>query len=128
VAEYIYATRHDHKLILSPKDMNLVGDANASYAEHPNGKSHSGGVVGFNSDTSCYFGYISSKQPVVAKSAGEAELIAQNKVGDLIEWAQEILQELGYPQKKVPMLTDSAHIPVAKQEMVSLFLFFATFQ
>jgi hypothetical protein len=37
----------------------------------------------------------------VAKSAGEAELIAQNIVGDLVEWACEMLQELGYAQKKV---------------------------
>ena len=37
----------------------------------------------------------------MAKSAGEAELIAQNIVGDLVEWACEMLQELGYAQKKV---------------------------
>jgi len=69
--------------------------------------SHSGGVVGFASDTSCYFGFASAKQPVVAKSVGEAELIAHNKVGDLIEWASEMHDELGYPQDKVPMLVDS---------------------
>jgi hypothetical protein len=43
----------------------------------------------------------------VAKSAGEAELIAHTKVGDLIEWAREMLDELGYPQDKVPVLVDS---------------------
>ncbi len=37
------------------------------------------------SDTGCYFGFVSSKQPVVAKSVGEVELIAHNKVGDLVE-------------------------------------------
>ncbi|MFN9981749.1 MAG: Ty1/Copia family ribonuclease HI, partial [bacterium] len=58
-------------------------------------------------DTSCYFGFASAKQPVVAKSVGEAELIAHNKVGDLIEWDSEMLDELGYPQDKVPMLVDS---------------------
>jgi hypothetical protein len=52
-------------------------------------------------------GFVSIKQPVVAKSVGEAELIAQNKVGDLVEWARELLEELGYAQKKVPMLVDS---------------------
>jgi hypothetical protein len=56
--------------------LNLVSAADASYAEHPDGKSHSGGAVGFESDSSCYFEFVSSKQPVVAKSAGEAELIA----------------------------------------------------
>jgi hypothetical protein len=48
-----------------------------------------------------------SKQPVVAKSAGEAELIGQNKVGDLVEWAREFLQDVGYSHKKVLMLVDS---------------------
>jgi hypothetical protein len=43
---------------------------------------------------------MSSKQPVVAKLVGEAELIAQNKVGDLVEWARDLLEELGYVQEK----------------------------
>jgi hypothetical protein len=64
-------------------------------------------VIGFEPDTSCYFGFESLKQPVVANSAGEAELIAQNKVGDLVEWARELLEELGFVQDKVPMLVDS---------------------
>jgi hypothetical protein len=50
---------------------------------------------------------MSSKQPVAAKSAGEAELIGQNKVGDLVEWAREFLQDLGYSHEKVLMLVDS---------------------
>jgi hypothetical protein len=107
VAEYIYGCKDTHKLLLKPKSLTLVSAADASYAEHPDGKSHSGGAVGFESDLSCYFGFVSSKQPVVAKSAGEAELIAQNKVGDLVEWAREMLNELGYPLKKVPVLVDS---------------------
>ena len=107
VAEYIYGCKDTHKLVLRPKSLKLISVADASYAEHTDGKSHSGGVVGFESDTSCYFGFISSKQPVVAKSAGEAELIAHNKIGDLVEWAREMLEELGYPQKKVPMYVDS---------------------
>jgi hypothetical protein len=43
---------------------------------------------------------VSSKQPVVAKSAGKAELIAQNKLGDLVEWARHLLEELGYSQEQ----------------------------
>jgi hypothetical protein len=37
---------------------------------------------------------MSCKQPVVAKSAGEAELIGHNKVGDLAEWARQMMEEL----------------------------------
>jgi len=102
-------------LILEPKSLNLVSAADASYAEHPDGKSHSGGAVGFVSDSSCYFGFVSAKQPMVAKSAGEAELIAQNKVGDLVEWAREMLNELGYLQKKVPILVSTCAMQMVKQ-------------
>jgi hypothetical protein len=35
--------------------------------------------VGFESDTGCYFGFVSSKQLVAAKSVGETELIEQSK-------------------------------------------------
>jgi hypothetical protein len=94
-------------MVLSPKQLTLVSAADASYVEHPDGKSRSGGAVGFASDMSCYFAFVSSKQLVVAKMAGEAELIAQNKVGNMVEWARHILEELGFPQKTVPMMVDS---------------------
>jgi hypothetical protein len=107
VAEYIFGSKDAHCLVLAPKSLKLVSTADASYAEHVDGKSHSGGTIGFESEASCNFAFLSSKQPVVAKSAGEAELIAQNKVGDFVEWARELLEELGYPQEKVPMAVDS---------------------
>jgi hypothetical protein len=107
VAQYVYGCKDTHKLILAPKSMKLIGAADASYGEHVDGKSHTGGVIGFESESSCYFAYVSSKQPVIAKSAGEAELIAENKIGDYIEWSRELLKELGYHQGKVPMYVDS---------------------
>ncbi len=85
VAENVYKCKDTHKMVLSPKNLNLVSAADASYAEHPDEKSHSGGLVRFDSETSCNFAFVSSKQPVVAQSAGEAELIAQSKVGNLVE-------------------------------------------
>lgn len=42
----------------------------------------------------------------MAKSGGEAALIAQKRVEVLVEWGHEMLQELGYPEKKVPMHVD----------------------
>ena len=80
VAEYIYGCKNIHRLVLKPKSMKMVSAADASYAEHPDGKSHSGGDFGSESDSSCYFGFVSSKQPVVAKLTGEAELIGQTKL------------------------------------------------
>jgi hypothetical protein len=107
VAEYIYGCQNQHKSILAPKSLKMISTADASYGEHADGKSHSSGTVGFESDTSCNFAFVSGKQPVVAKSVGEAELIAENKVGDHVEWCREILEELGYPQECVPMYVDS---------------------
>jgi hypothetical protein len=107
VAEYIFGCRLKHKLILVPKSMKLMSAADAAYAIHADAKSHTGGVVGFESDLFCYFGYVSSKQPVIAKSAREAELIAENKMGDYVEWSRELVKELGYPQGCVPMYVDS---------------------
>ena len=87
--------------------MKLMSAADAAYAIHADAKSHTGGVVGFESGSSCYFAYVSSKQPVIAKSAGEAELIAKNKTGDYVECSRELVEELGYPQGCVPMYVDS---------------------
>jgi hypothetical protein len=107
VAQYVYGCKDTYKLILAPKSMKLIGAGDASYSEHADGKSHTGGVIGFESDSSCYFAYVSSKQPVIAKSVGEAELIAENKISDYIEWSRELLEELGYHQGKLPMYVDS---------------------
>ena len=51
----------------------LISAAEASYAEYPDEKNNHGGVVSFELDTSCYIGFMPSKQPVIAKSAGEAK-------------------------------------------------------
>jgi hypothetical protein len=55
VTECLYATIDVNKLVLCPRDMQLVSAADASYALHPDRKSHGGGVAGFSSDTSFYF-------------------------------------------------------------------------
>lgn len=64
-------------------------------------------MVRFESETGCDFAFLSSKQLVVAKSAGEPELIAHNKVGDLKECVREMLEEFFFLQAKVPMLVDN---------------------
>ena len=53
VAEYIVGCGENHGLILSPKSLQLVAKSDASYAEHADGKSHTGGAVGFESDYAC---------------------------------------------------------------------------
>ena len=76
VAEYIVGCGENHGLILSPKSLQLVAKSDASYVENADGKSHMGGAVGFESDYACRFMWLSTKQPVVALSTCESELIA----------------------------------------------------
>ena len=107
VAEYIYGCRDDRVMILDPKSLQLVATSDASYAENVDGTSNDGGSVGFESDTCCWLAFVTGKQPVVAMSACEAELIAVNKVGTYVEWAKQLMEELGYPQETITIYQDS---------------------
>jgi hypothetical protein len=107
VLTYIHKTGGNNKLIFAPSSMQLVASADASYGEHIDGKSHTGGCVGFESVSGCWTIFVSQKQPVIAKSSCEAELIAVNTVGDHVEWAIQLMEELGYPQQAVPIEQDN---------------------
>jgi hypothetical protein len=52
LVEYIYGCKDKHKMIIAPKSLKMMSASDASYGEHVDGKSHSGGVVSFESDTS----------------------------------------------------------------------------
>ena len=71
------------------------------------GKSHTGGCIGFESDTACWFLWISTKQPVVALSTCESELIATSTVGCGMEWARQFVQELGFTQLPIEIGVDN---------------------
>lgn len=94
-------------MILAPKSLQIVAASDASYAENVDGTSNDGGCVGFESDTCCWTAFVAGKQPVVAMSACEAELIAVNKVGTFVEWERQIMEELGFPQNTVTVYQDS---------------------
>jgi hypothetical protein len=70
VAEYMHKCEGRHKYVLAPKSLLIVGCADATHATHADAKSHTGRVVGFESNKSCWVTLISGKQSVVAKSAG----------------------------------------------------------
>ena len=63
MAEYIVGCGENHNLILAPKSLQLTARSDASYAEHKVGRSHTGDCVGFESDTACWFLWLSAKQP-----------------------------------------------------------------
>ena len=88
----------EHCLILAPKSLKLIARSDASYAEHKDGRSHTGGCIGFERNTACWLMCVSSKQPVVALSNCESELIATSTIGCGVEWDRQFLQELGHVQ------------------------------
>jgi hypothetical protein len=108
VAAYIVGLRDSHRMVLTPRSLQLIASADGSYGENPDGTSNTGGCVGFESDDKgCWFANFHGKQPVVCKSACEMEGVAENMIGDIVEWAREFLEELGFPQKTVIMEVDS---------------------
>jgi hypothetical protein len=85
-----------HELYLRPKSLRIVGYADASYAERSTGHSQTGGCVGVEGvNGPCLFVFLSSKQPIIAKSSCEAELIAANTVCDYYVWLHECLGAIG---------------------------------
>jgi hypothetical protein len=80
----------------------MISTADASYAEHSDGKCHTAGTVGFESDTSYYFVFVSNKQPVVAKSAGEAELIQKIRLEILLSGLESYWMNSDILKKKPP--------------------------
>ena len=107
VTEYIAGCGEKHCLVLAPKTLQIIAKSDASYAEHADGKSHTGGCIGFESDTACWFLWISTKQPVVALSTCESELIATSTVGCGMEWARQFVQELGFTQLPIEIGVDN---------------------
>jgi hypothetical protein len=99
----------DHFLMLKPKSLKIVCYADASYGEHEDGKSHTGGVVGFEGFEKGIspIMFISGKQPVVAKSSYEAELIAASTVGDSFVWLKDMMLELGLNESDSVMYQDN---------------------
>lgn len=103
--EYLNQTQENHCLFLRPKSFNIIAYADASYGERVTGHSQTGGCVGFEGFSSpSFFIFTSQKQPVVAKSSCEAELIAANTVADGVVWLQETLLMLGLQGDQTPIL------------------------
>jgi hypothetical protein len=107
VAEYMYGTKDNHCMILQPTSLQVTASSDASYAEHADGRSHTGGCVGFESNKCAWVAFISQKQPQVAKSTCISELYAVNAVGEYVEWIVQVMEELDYPQKTVKISQDN---------------------
>ena len=88
----------DHCLVIRPASLDLVCSADASYAVHEDGKSHSGYCVGFKGwgdlpDSFCFFA--SHKQSLVTLSSCEAELVCANSGATSLVWGALWMEEIG---------------------------------
>lgn len=104
VIKYLRGTKN-MRLHLSAKD-GICVDAyvDASYAVHPDAKSHTGVVMGLGQgSTYCK----SSKQKLVAKSSTEAELIGVSDGLTQILWTRNFLQGQGYDVGPVTLHQDN---------------------
>ena len=85
----------DDKLILTVHDIRILRWwVDASFAVHPNMRSHTGGVLSFGKGTPIT---ISSKQKLNSRSSTDAELIGCDDVMSPILWTKLFMEAQGIP-------------------------------
>ena len=109
VLYYFNNNLEEHCLYLRPLSFKVVASADASYAEHEDAKSHTGGCVGFegNNGNGSYFLFESSKQSVVSKSSTEAELVCANTIAESGEYIRQFMAEINLDDGPVTMAQDN---------------------
>jgi len=91
--KYLNGTKAD-KLTLSADNLHVVKwYVDASFAVHPDFKSHTGGIMTFGSGAVLY---LSRKQKLNNRSSTEAELVSADHAATLIMWTQLFMEAQGY--------------------------------
>lgn len=102
---YLDATQ-DMSLIIKPSNLNLQVYIDASYAIHPESRSHYGIAVCLG-EQGYAFHCKSSAIKVVCRSSTEAEIHAANEVSSDVLHAIDLLTELKHLQDPVPFYEDN---------------------
>jgi hypothetical protein len=102
--EFLNATR-DEELTLAADNLTVIKwYVDASFAVHPDFKSHTGGVMTFGQGA---VQSISRKQKINTKSSTTAELVAADDVSTMILWTKLFLEEQGYEIEKNILYQDN---------------------
>jgi Reverse transcriptase (RNA-dependent DNA polymerase) len=102
--KYCNGTRGD-KLTLSADDLRVVKwYVDASFAVHPDFKSHTGGVMTFGEGA---IQTVSRKQKLNTRSSTEAELVGADDLSTMILWTKLFLADQGYDVEKNVLLQDN---------------------
>ncbi len=105
VKRYLNGTR-SLVLRLRPHDLKIRGIADASYGTFPDGKSNSGIIVSMGYPNAPIVAK-STKQKAVANSSSGAELIAFASALEEVLWIKNLLEELGFEMKGIPIEQDN---------------------
>jgi hypothetical protein len=82
----------------------LIGWVDASYANQEKCKSTTGWLFTFGGTA---ISWLSSRQPVVALSSCEAELIAANSATQEAIWLNQLLSDIGIESSTIPLMEDN---------------------
>jgi len=96
---YVIGTREIGLRLYSHEGVKLFATVDASYACHPDFKSHSGCTLHIGKDSASLI-TISKKQKITADSSTSAEFIATHLIAKEIMWARNLLKSVGYPQEE----------------------------
>jgi hypothetical protein len=97
ILQYIYNTKELGITFSASEDSQLYAFIDASYANHPDRKSHYGVSMHYGRNNGA-FHVASKKMRIVALSSTEAEYIALCEGAKIISWARQFLDELGFKQ------------------------------
>ena len=85
-------------LIIIAEDISIVKwMVDASFAVHPDFRSHTGATLLFGGISSGTIVSVSRKQKMNTKSSTESELVGADDVSSLILWTQLFMEKQGYP-------------------------------
>jgi hypothetical protein len=105
VLKYINYTKH-RVLTINVTDLQVNVYADASYAVHTNGRSHSGGIIMCGTNGGVIYAR-SNKQKLVSLSSTEAEIIAVNDILMRGIQIQSLLVEMGVKSTNIILFQDN---------------------
>ena len=101
---YLHSTKLWHKTLTADNLRVMKWWIDASFAVHPDFKSHTGSVMSMGSGAAQV---MSKKQKLVSRSSTEAELIAVDDVITMVLWTKLFLECQGYPIEKNILYQDN---------------------
>jgi hypothetical protein len=97
----------DMPLTFSPTDLQLSAKADASFAGHPDSRSHYGFTISLGGANNAPVMSKSGTIKAMTRSACEAEISGVNELASELLWASDIMEAMGYPQQNISILQDN---------------------